>query len=118
MDSLGAGKNERSEDGSWADQLRAHPDLRALGRRMRLEMDEILRAEQYAARVSARRRSTLRDRFLLAEDRGEPLHIEVFGGSDVAGAIAAVGADHVVVVHNGRQCWVAMQHVVAVWTPP
>ena len=69
------------------------------------------------ARVSARRRSTLRDRFLLAEDRMEVVHVEVVDGSDVAGTVVAVGADHVVVADGGRTCWVALQHVVAVRLP-
>ncbi|MCP3975189.1 MAG: DUF2642 domain-containing protein [bacterium] len=99
------------------DRLHGHPDLDALGRRLRLEMDETLRAEQYAARVSAQRRSTIRDRFLLAEDRAESLNVEVVDGSDIHGTIAAVGADHIVVVHHGRHCWVALQHVVAVRRP-
>ena len=99
------------------DALSTHPDLRALSRRLRVEMDETLRAEQYAARVSARRRSTIRDRFLMAEDRAERLNIEVIDGSDICGTIAAVGVDHVVVTDRGTQCWVALQHVIAVRVP-
>ncbi len=99
------------------DELSEHPDLRALGRRLRTEMDETLRAEQHAARVAARRRSTLRDRFLLAEDRAEQLHVAVVDGSDIAGQVVAVGADHIVLVHAGQRCWVAMHHVVAVRSP-
>lgn len=114
MDSLG----EMSEPfGSRGDSLSDHPDLNALGRRLRLEMDETLRAEQYAARVSAQRRSTIRDRFLLAEDRAEPLNVEMVGGSDIHGVVVAVGVDHVVVADRGRHCWVAMQHVVAIRVP-
>lgn len=99
------------------DTLGTHPDLQALGRRLRIEMDETLRAEQYAARVSARRRSTIRDRFLMAEDRAERLNIEVVGGSDICGTIVAVGVDHVVVADGRRHCWVALAHVVAVRVP-
>ena len=99
------------------DGLGGHPDLRALGRRLRVEMDETLRAEQHAARVAARRRSTLRDRFLLAEDRAERLHVAVVDGSDIAGQVVAVGADHIVLVHAGRRCWVAIHQVVAIRSP-
>lgn len=114
MDSLG----EKSDPlGSGGDSLAGHPDLNALGRRLRLEMDETLRAEQYAARVSAQRRSTLRDRLLLAEDRVEALNVEVIGGSDVHGNVVAVGTDHVVLTHQGRHCWIALQHVVAIRVP-
>jgi len=99
------------------DGLNEHPDLSALGRRLRIEMDEMLRAEQHAARVAAQRRSTLRDRFLLAEDRVERLHVAVVDGTDIAGEVIAVGADHVVISDGGRRCWVAMNHVVAVRSP-
>jgi hypothetical protein len=99
------------------EELSAHPDLLALGRRLRLEMDETLRAEQYAARVSAQRRSTLRDRFLMAEDRGAELNVEVVDGSDICGTVVAVGVDHVVVADRGQQCWVALHHVIAVRIP-
>ena len=99
------------------DRLSEHPDLSALGRRLRIEMDETLRAEQHAARVAAQRRSTLRDRFLLAEDRAERLHVAVVDGTDIAGEVIAVGADHVVMSHDGSRCWVAMPHVVSVRTP-
>ena len=99
------------------DTLGTHPDLRALGRRLRLEMDETLRAEQYAARVSAQRRSTIRDRFVMAEDGAERLNVEVVDGSDICGTIVAVGVDHVVVADGRRRCWIALQHVVAVRVP-
>ena len=104
-------------DADRRDGLTAHPDLNALGRRLRMEMDETLRAEQHAARVAAQRRSTLRDRFLLAEDRAERLHVAVTDGSDIAGEVVAVGADHIVLVHAGRRCWLAMHHVVAIRSP-
>ena len=129
MDSLGdwpiedrAGDRGSNDTGDCSgdrgdDTLAAHPDLRALGRRLRLEMDETLRAEQHAARVSAQRRSTIRDRFLMAEDRAERLNIEVVDGSDICGTIVAVGVDHVVVTDGRRHCWVALQHVVAVRVP-
>ncbi len=99
------------------DGIIGHPDLSALGRSLRAEMDETLRAEQYAARVAAQRRRTLRDRFLLAEDRAERLHVAVVDGTDIAGQVVAVGADHVVVAHAGRRCWIAMQHVIAIRLP-
>ena len=105
--------HDRPEGSDNSDRLAGHPDLRALSRRLRMEMDETLRAEQHAARVSARRRSTIRDRLLRAEDRGESLDIELVGGSAIHGAVIAVGADHVVIGRDGVDCWVALQHVVA-----
>lgn len=110
MDSLDGDKRHHPR----SDSLHSHPDLRALDRQLRLEMDETLRAEQFAARVSAQRRSTIRDRFLLAEDRAETLNIEVVDGSDIGGVVQMVGADHVVIVSSGGSTWVALQHVVAV----
>lgn len=95
------------------DTLNSHPDLRALGRRLRVEMDETLRAEQYAARVSAQRRSTIRDRLLLAEDRAESLIVDATGGRSAEGVVLAVGADHVVLGGGGAQSWIALQHIVA-----
>ncbi len=106
--------HERSDDSGREEFLSTHPDLLALGRRLRMEMDETLRAEQHAARVSARRRSTIRDRLLLAEDRGERLEIEVLGGVQMGGLVLAVGADHVVLARDGRHSWIALGHVVAV----
>ena len=125
MDSLGdrpLGDWAESSPGRPTDdheerELAAHPDLRALGRRLRVEMDETLRAEQYAARVSAQRRTTIRDRFLMAEDRAERLNIEVVDGTDISGTVVAVGVDHVVIADRHRHCWVALAHVVAVRVP-
>lgn len=115
MDSLGDGELAAGANGR-SDGISAHPDLRALSRRMRIEMDETLRAEQHAARISAQRRSTLRDRLLLAEDRAEALHIDVRDGAEIWGTVIAVGADHVVVADGERQCWIAIQHVAALRT--
>ena len=99
-----------------AESLSRHPDLAALGKRLRHEMDETLRAEQHAARVSAQRRSTIRDRALLAEDRAERVELEVAGGSVVAGLVLAVGADHLVLSGGGPRCWVALAHIVTMRT--
>ncbi len=99
------------------DRLTSHPDLRALGRRLQLEMDETLRAEQYAARVSAQRRSTLRDRLLIAEDRGESLIVEAVNGTTISGTIVAMGADHAVVQSVRRRAWIALHHIVTIRVP-
>lgn len=106
----------RRDDETAGDDLAAHPDLNALGRRLRFEMDETLRAEQHAARISAQRRATVRDRLILAEDRSELLEIEVANSGAISGSVLAVGADHVVVARGGRQCWVALQHIITLRT--
>jgi len=117
MDSSSISDGQRSGDRQAA-VPDSHPDLRELGRRLRLELDETLRAEQYAARVAARRRSTLRDRLLLAEDRGERAYLALADGRDVTGHISAVGADHVVITQAGQGTWVALNHIAALRLPP
>lgn len=104
--------HDRAEGLDGGDRLAGHPDLRALSRRLRTEMDDTLRAEQHAARVAAQRRSTIRDRLVRAEDRHESLQINVVGGAEIRGKVIAVGADHVVIGRDELECWVALQHVV------
>ena len=105
-------KEGRQDDDAFV----RHPDLAALGKRLRTELDETLRAEQHAARVSAQRRSSLRDRVLLAEDRAERLELQLTGGTSIAGLILAVGADHTIVAAAGMKHWVALQHIVTLRT--
>ena len=93
------------------DPLR-HPDLTRLGRQLRNEMDETLEAEQHAAWAVARRRRTIRDLLLDAEDRGR---VAVISGSDgqlYRGTVEAVGADHVVLADQDRERVVALAHIV------
>ena len=73
----------------------SHPDLAALGSRLRRRMDETLDAEQQAARAAARRRRTLRDLLLEAEDRGATASV-LLDGVWLSGRVVAVGADHVI----------------------
>ncbi len=64
------------------DPLR-HPDLIEISRRLRLQLSQVLEAEQEAAAITLRRRSTIRDRLLDAEDRNESVLITcVDGGTD------------------------------------
>jgi len=100
------------------DRLDEHPDLNALGKQLRADMDDTLRAEQYAARVAARRRSTMRDRLLLAEDRGETVALSGADGSTHVGVVVAVGADHVVLSNRNRMSWVALYQIVSIGRPP
>ncbi len=91
----------------------SHPDLERLGRALRVRFDETLDAEQSAARSAALRRRTLRDRLIESEDRGEDV---VLGGTDghvYRGCVLAVGIDHVVLRESGRDCFVALAHVVS-----
>ena len=111
MESL---EDDQRPDRDGEEALFAHPDLAAIGKRLRTELDETLRAEQHAARVSAQRRSTLRDRLLLAEDRAECVDLDLTGGGFESGAVLAVGADHVIVSGHPGPCWVAIHHIVGI----
>ena len=71
-----------------------HPDLAALGRRLRQQMDETLDAEQCAARSASRRRRTLRDLFLDLEDRSDRAAVWTADGRCHRGMVRAVGVDH------------------------
>ena len=74
-----------------------HPDIHLLGERLGRQLDDILEAEQFAARVSAQRRTTLRDHLIRSEDMGLEVSVTTVGPT-IVGEIQAVGIDHVVVV--------------------
>lgn len=94
-----------------------HPDLAALGRHLRQQMDETLDAEQSAARSASRRRRTLRDLFLDLEDRGDAAVVWAADGRCYRGTVQAVGVDHAELAdQDGRQV-VALAQVVAVEVP-
>ena len=93
-----------------------HPDLKHLGRTLRVRLDETLDAEQSAALSAALRRRTLRDRLIESADRGESV---VLGGTDghvYRGIVAAVGVDHVVLSESAGDTFVALAHVVSMET--
>jgi Protein of unknown function (DUF2642) len=89
-----------------------HPDLQRLGRSMRDQLDETLDAEQYAARAAARRRTSLRDRLLDSEDRGEHVVVSTSDGHIYNGTVEAVGADHAVIVEGPAARYIAIAHIV------
>ena len=95
------------------DPLR-HPDLIEISRRLRLQLAQVLEAEQEAAAITLRRRSTLRDRLLDAEDRGEIVRITCIDGAVRTGPVGAVGIDHVVLEAKGAATYVALLHIVAI----
>ncbi len=94
----------------------SHPDLERLGRTLRDRLDETLIAEQSAARAAARRRSSLRDRLLEAEDRRDAIVMSATDGHTYRGVVDAVGLDHVVLADAGRSTYVAIAHVVSMDT--
>ena len=84
-----------------------------LGRSLRDQLDQTLDAEQHAARAAARRRRTLRDALLTAEDRGQLARISCLDGQLYRGVVEAVGADHVVLRDGDVERSVALAHIVA-----
>lgn len=95
------------------DPLR-HPDLIEISRRLRLQLAEVLNAEQEAAAITLRRRSTIRDRLLDAEDRDEAVRITSIDGETRTGTIAAVGMDHVILLANRITMCIALAHIVLI----
>ena len=94
------------------DPLR-HPDLVRLGRSLRDQLDETLDAEQHAARSAARRRRTLRETLLTAEDRGRTARVSAADGEIYRGVVHAVGADHVVLRDGPTERIVVLAYIVA-----
>lgn len=74
-------------------------------------MDRTLDAEMEAARATARRRRSVRDRLLEAEDRSAVLSISTIDGSVHCGVVDAVGSDHVELIHAGSSVAIAIQHI-------
>jgi phosphoglycerate-specific signal transduction histidine kinase len=89
-----------------------HPDMHQLGVRLGAQLEDILAAEQYAARIAAQRRTTMRDRLVRAEDMGVDITVTTAHGV-YEGSVAAVGTDHIV-VNGSRRSVVALHHVVAI----
>jgi hypothetical protein len=80
-------------------------------------MDETLDAELHAARAAARRRRTVRDVLLAAEDRRDVLVVTTLDGEVYRGTVAAVGADHVE-LRDGDVRRVVTADTIAVVTLP
>jgi hypothetical protein len=95
------------------DPLR-HPDLIEISRRLRLQLAQVLEAEQEAAAITMQRRSTIRDRLLDAEDRGEAVRITCTDGTTRTGMVGAVGIDHVVLEMSGSAVYVGLPHILAI----
>ena len=88
------------------DPLR-HPDLIDISRRLRLQLSQVLEAEQEAAAI-------IRDRLLDAEDRAEVVRATCTDGVGRTGEVGAVGIDHVVLNMDGTSAYVAISHIIAV----
>jgi hypothetical protein len=77
-------------------------------------MDRTLDAEMEAARAAARRRRSLRDRLLDAEDRTAVLIISTVEGATHRGVVAAVGLDHVDLTQADASIAIPLQHITSV----
>lgn len=99
------------------DPLR-HPDLIEISRRLRNQLSRVLEAEQEAAAVTLRRRSSLRDRLLDAEDRNEEIALMCIDGITRRGRVAGVGVDHVVLETSATAAYVGISHIVAIEVSP
>lgn len=94
------------------DPLR-HPDLVEISHTLRRQLDAVLVAEQQAARATLRRRRTIRDRILEAEDRSEAIDITLTTGKTFSGHVVAVGADHILITDLQTETYVDLNHVVS-----
>ena len=95
------------------DPLR-HPDLIEISRRLRVQLAEVLEAEQEAAAITLQRRSTIRDRLLDADDRRDAVRVTCVDGTTKTGLIGAVGVDHVLLELEGVAVYVGIAHIVAI----
>lgn len=95
------------------DPLR-HPDLIEISRRLRLQLAQVLEAEQEAAAINLRRRRTIRDRLLDAEDRGEAIRVTCADGAQRTGQVGAVGVDHVMLMNDEMVAFVSIPHIAAI----
>ncbi len=105
-----------SEEETTLDPLQ-HPDLRRLGRELRRQMDDTLDAELHAARAAARRRRTVRDILLTAEDRCDPVVVSGTDGQVYRGTVTCVGADHCELEDGSVRRIVAVDQIVMVQLP-
>jgi hypothetical protein len=96
-----------------------HPDLVDIGRRLRDRLEDTLDAELAAARASAARRRTVRDLLLEAEDAGRAVIAATVEGGAYAGRLAAVGADHVLLLRSdGGTVAIVLDAVTAIEVAP
>ena len=94
------------------DPLR-HPDLVDISRTLRHQLDAVLDAEQQAARATLRRRRTLRDRLLEAEDRQENVDVTLTNSDSFSGRLIAVGADHLLILGSGTETFALLDQVAS-----
>ena len=87
-----------------------HPDLRHLAARLDEQLGDVLEAEHHAARVTAQRRTSLRDRLIRAEDMMAEVAVTTTTGRYV-GVMKAVGTDHVIVADPTERV-LAIHHIV------
>lgn len=89
-----------------------HPDLIEISDTLHRQMDAVLAAEQEAAAITMRRRRTIRDRLLRAEDRNEAITV-TDGRSSWEGNVSAVGADHLALQVGHQEVFIYLDAATA-----
>lgn len=80
---------------------------------MRDRLEETLDAEQLAAEAAARRRRSLRDHLLEAEDREAVGVVSATDGQLYRGQVRSVGSDHVVLADEATSWVISLDHIAA-----
>lgn len=90
-----------------------HPDLIEMSQTLARQMEAVLTAEHEAAAITMRRRRTIRDRLLRAEDRAEQVTVSN-GSQSWQGTVSAVGADHVVLASGSTEIFLFLDACTAI----
>lgn len=90
-----------------------HPDLIEISHTLQRQMDAVLAAEHEAAAITMRRRRTIRDRLVRAEDCSE--QVTVWNGTQSwQGTLLAVGADHIAIATGATEVFLLLEACTAV----
>ena len=89
-----------------------HPDLRRIANKIDAELTDVLAAEHHAARITAQRRMSLRDRLIRSEDLMAEVAVTTSAGA-FTGTVVGVGTDHVV-LDGDHERVVALHHIVMI----
>lgn len=81
---------------------------------MRTTLEETLEAEQHAARATAIRTSTLRDRAIELGDRAAPVLLHTAMADPMRGVLEGIGVDYLILTTTRGTRYVALHHVIAI----
>jgi hypothetical protein len=97
-----------------SDPASPHPDLVDLDRRLGGRLERVLRAEQEAAGLLARRSATLRERLVDAEDAGAGVVVTCLAGPVISGTVSVVASDHLEVDCGDGEALIAFDQIAVV----